>query len=80
MIFRINLKLRLIVLIKSLFYKLDEKHTSKLNRFFLKRTNKKYCNFTSYGRVGLIFLLYYFKKKFPKKNHLIVHRIICQRW
>ena len=72
MIFRINLKLRLIVLLKSLFYKLNKKDTSKLNHFFLKRTNKKYCNFTSYGRVGLIFLLDYFKKKFPKKNHLII--------
>ena len=72
MIFRINLKLRLIVLFKSLFYKLNEKQTSKLNHFFLKRTNKKYCDFTSYGRVGLIFLLDYFKKRFPKKNHLIV--------
>jgi len=41
MIFRINLKLRLIVLLKSLFYKLNKKDTSKLNHFFLKRTNKK---------------------------------------
>ena len=72
MIFRINLKLRFIVLLKSLFYKLNKKDTSKLNHFFLKRTNKKYCNFTSYGRVGLIFLLDYFKKKYPKKKHLII--------
>lgn len=72
MIFRINLNLKLLDLVKSFFFKISSKQINQLNQFFLKKTNKKFCNFTSYGRVGIIFLLDYFKKRFPQKNHLVV--------
>ena len=71
MIFRINLNLKLSVLLKSLFFKISNKQIKKINQLFLKKTNKKFCNFTSYGRVGIIFLLDYFKK-ITQKNHLVV--------
>ncbi len=64
--------MKLSVLLKSLFFKISNKQIKKINQLFLKKTNKKFCNFTSYGRVGIIFLLDYFKKKLPKKNHLVV--------
>ena len=72
MIFRINLRLNLIVLFKSIITKLSTIQTKQLKQFFLKKTNKKFCNYTSYGRVGFVFLLDYFKIKFPKKNHIVV--------
>lgn len=72
MIFRINLNLSIIDLFKSFLFRTRKKHKSLLNKFFLKKIHKNFCNYTSYGRVGLIYLLDYFKKRYPKKNHLIV--------
>jgi len=72
MIFRINLRLNLVVLFKSIITKLSTIQNEQLKQFFLKKTNKKFCNYTSYGRVGFVFLLDYFKIKFPKKNHIVV--------
>ena len=70
MIFRINLYLKILILLKSLF--ISRKNMEKeIKKKIILTSKKKYFSLTSQLRISFLILLKYLKTKFPKKNEII---------
>ena len=70
--FRINIYLSVLVFIKSIFFSYSLKK-DKLSKDILKNSSKKkHVLFTSLCRVSFMLILMFLKKKFPKKNEIIM--------
>ena len=66
MIFRINLYLKIFILLKSLF--ISQKNMEKeIEKKIILILKKKYFFLTSQLRISFLILLKYLKTKFPKK-------------
>ena len=69
-IFRIKIYLEIRVFIRSLFKKkLDFNKTDKI---ILKQSNKNFLTYTSQLRTGFLLVLLFLKKKFTKKNEIVM--------
>ena len=67
MIFRINLYLKILILLKSLF--IPRKNMEKeIKKKITLTSKKKYFSLTSQLRISFLILLKYLKTKFPKKK------------
>ena len=70
--FRINLYLKFIYFIIGIvFFKNKKEVDFSINKHLKKISNKKKIVLTSQGRIGLLLVLQYLKKKYPKKNEII---------
>ena len=69
-IFRIKIYLTILTFLKSIFFNKINFH--KIDRILLSQTKKKYLVYTSQLRSSFLLVLMYLKKKFKKKNEVII--------
>jgi len=69
-IFRINIYLKLKILIKSIFS--EDIIFKKIDKIILFQSKKKYLTYTSQLRTGFLLILKFLKLKYKKKNEIVL--------